>query len=183
MTEDAAEKATWPWWYSSDEERYHGPLYSRADAIMEAWGQDERRPVHIMQAVHASLNTELFDADDVAQKFDEANEEVQDPDGDYFSSQVKSERWQKLADELNARVKAFVRDEGLKAWMFNTRTKGEWVDLSEGALLTLPYAAREILAELAMAFQSGTTYADYVDGQMASLRLALAPPVEAAPAS
>lgn len=122
----------WPWWWSTDEERYHGPCNSRGDAIMEAWADlGGEGAVFIVQATQEhNLNTDLFDGLRLAEMFDDANDEAQDPDGDGIAINAKDGAWENLAKRLNATMAAFVRDQGLTSWAFGDQTASETVDLA-----------------------------------------------------
>ena len=169
--------ADWAWWWSSDEERFHGPCYSRADAIIEAWAEGRRGTIFICQAVHGELCTDLFDADDLQERFDDANEEAQDGEGDALSSGIPPEAWKKLAEGFDRQVKALVRKHGVSAWTFSGQSGIDQVDLSEPHLAMLPTEARELLGELAAGFSPECGYApSYIDTVVADLKEALAPP-------
>lgn len=172
-------EAAWPWWWSADEERYHGPCASRASAIMEAWSDDQMGTIHVCQATQDGLRTSLFDYDRISELFDEANEDMGDPDGDPISEDVKPAEWKKLADSLNHRVEVFIRQQGLKSWAFGKMVNQEAVDLSPGCLLSLPAEARTIVADLATGWASPTGYArEYLAERLDALREALRPPSE-----
>lgn len=164
----------WPWWWSTDEERYRGPCSSRADAIMEAWGDTagETQVVFICQATQeGALHTDIFDGWRVADLFDDQNEEARDPDGDALSADVKQSEWDALAKRLNAQVAAFCRDHGLKSWAFRDQTKREEVDLSVGALVSLPWLTRLAVAELTQALADpAATSVEYFDGLISEVR-------------
>ena len=125
----------WPWWWSMNEERYHGPCDSRADAILEAWAdQAGEGEVFILQATQEqNLCTDIFRGDRLAEMFDDANEEVQDPDGDGLSCDIKDHDWSALATRLNNIMATFIREHGLQSWAFANQTRAEVVNLSVNA--------------------------------------------------
>lgn len=138
----------WPWWWSTDQERFHGPCSSRADALLEAWAE-EADVAFVCQATQANaLCTDIFDGWRLAETFDDCNEESHDPDGDPLSASVSPTKWDALAKRLNVLVAGFVRDSGIKSWAFEDQTKTEEVNLTDGALSSLPPHTRWAIDEL-----------------------------------
>ena len=168
-----AETAAWPWWWSTDEERYHGPYSSRGDAIMEAWAEDQLATIYLCQAEQGDLYSDIFDADLVSERFDDANEEAGDPDGDGIAATFPDKAWDDLAKRLNHVVKSFVREHGKVRWMFSDTTSEESIDLSVGALHTLGIGARYAANELLQAV-SDNAGPDRIAKIVADLRDALA---------
>lgn len=117
------------WWWSRDEERFYGPSHSRADAIMDAWADDAEQGAYVCQAVQGQWHTALFDGDDIAERFDDANEEHSDPDGDGPSCLLDQAGWGKLAEQVNQIVRAAVQRAGTCAWAFASQTPSEWVNI------------------------------------------------------
>lgn len=169
------EACAWPWWWSTDEERYRGPCSSRADAIMEAWAEDTRGSVHVMQAEHGDVNYCLWDASQIAEQFDEANYEMGDPEGDGLSVGFNDGDFEYISKQLEGAVRAMVRKRGVTAYAFARQTCGEWIDLTQPALSALPPEARHILADLAACW-ANDSYEGYVDQQIADLKLVLHKP-------
>lgn len=178
-TTETPKSAAWPWWWSTDEERYHGPSTTRAEALMEAWSNGNTGQVHICQATSGGFNTDLFD--DVAEMFDDANEDRGDPDGDPPSEWIKAVEWMKVAERLNHVFKVFIREQGITSWAFDGMENQEVVDLSVPILTKLPSEAREILADLTTGWASEMPYAQsYFDTRLKELAEVLKP-AEAAP--
>jgi hypothetical protein len=172
MTE--TDKATWPWWWSKDQERYHGPCSDRVDAIMTAWAEDERGPIHVMQAVHDQLNCALYDAGDLAERFDEVNEEAADGDGDPLSEEIPTDGWKAAAKQMEVIIRAAVRKHGVKAWAFGGQTPGEWIDLAQPTLAALPNEAQAILTEIAAGYDPQFGFAEsYIEDEIRRLKVAL----------
>ena len=117
------------WWWSRDEERFHGPAYSRADAIMEAWADDSEQGAFICQAAQGEWRTNIIEADHLQEWFDDANDEHADPDGDPPSTMIPPEKWEALVATLNRAIQTAVRAEGTLAWGFVSQTPSEWVDI------------------------------------------------------
>lgn len=170
--------AAWPWWWSTDEERYHGPCTTRGEAIMEAWSNGNTGMVHICQATRGGFATDLFD--DVAEMFDDANEDRGDPDGEPPSEWIKAEEWKKVAQRLNHIFKVFIREQGITSWVFYGMEGQETIDLSVPVLAKLPADAREILADLVTGWSSEMPFSqNYFDLRLKELAEALNVKVEA----
>lgn len=115
------------WWWSRDDERFHGPAHSKAAAIMEAWADDPDQGTFICQAACGTWRTAILAGDDLAERFDEANEDSADPDGDPPSDGVAD--WEKLATRLYHIVRNAIREKGLTSWAFVDRRPSEWVEI------------------------------------------------------
>lgn len=169
-----AVKCDWPWWWSTDQERYHGPCSSRTDAISEALCEDNFGSVHIMQATHGTLSCDIFDGSEIADAFDNANEEASDGEGDPLSTQIPDEAWAKIAKSVEAQVKVAVYANGVSAWGFSEQTKGEWVELSNPHLAALPPEVRQLFVEAALGFANGWS-GHYIDEIVGRLKVIAAP--------
>lgn len=127
--EPSAAETRLSWWWSRDDERFYGPNYSRADAIMDAWADDPDQGAWICQASPGKWRTEIIDAEWLGEAFDDANEEMSDPDGDGPSHMLTEAEWRKLAKRLNEIVRATIREKGLMAWGFDNQHPSEWVNV------------------------------------------------------
>lgn len=170
--QSSSDTSSWPWWWSHDEECYHGPCHSRSGAIMEAWSDyPEKGYVHLAQAIHGDLRTDIFDSDRLQEQFDEANEEVQDPDGNALSEQIPVKEWSKLAKRFGDLLAETVRQNGVRSWGFTEMTGVETVDLTLPELGSLPADAKSIIAELAMGWSTEFPWSDiYMDDLIGQLK-------------
>ena len=167
----AADQQSWPWWWSTDQERYHGPCSSRSDAIMEAWSEYSEQPAHIIQAEHGEIRCDFVSAGVLAEWFDDANEELADGDSDPLSSGIPDAEWQKLAKTVEGQIRALVHKHGVSAWSFASQTEGEWIDFTQPMISGLPVEVARMIAELASAWASDAHWSpSYVDGQIARIK-------------
>lgn len=159
------------WWWSTDEERYYGPCATRADAILDAFAEGEAGRIHLMQATQDEPHFELWDGEQLAERFDELNEEHCDPDGDPMSTQVPAEEWNSLAARLTAMTRATIRRKGILRWVFGRTQGGEWVDLNRARRAALPEEVLDLLDEIAIGFDPEMGWAEsYLDEQIARLK-------------
>jgi hypothetical protein len=96
---------------------------------MDAWSDDSDQGAFICQATQGAWRSDVIDGDQLAEWFDDANEDHRDPDGDAPSVCMSAEKWQGLADRMNRVLKAAIQQEGLLAWGFTSQTESEWVDI------------------------------------------------------
>lgn len=165
---------TWPWWWSRDEERYAGPFATRHDAIIDAFADGELGSVHVQQAWQAALAVQLFTGAELAERFDEINEDNADPDGDPLSAEIPTERWEALANFLTARMRDTVRSVGVASWAFRSQTNGEWVNLTRARRTALRQEVLDLLDEIAIGLDPEVSWADsYIDEKVAELKLAV----------
>ena len=160
---------TWPWWWSADEERFHGPCSSRSEAIMEAWADDARDALYLCQATKGDLYTDIFDSDRVSAWFDDANEEAGDPDGDGIAASFPDKAWDDLAKRLNRLIASFVREHGVQTWMFSDTASHETLSLAEGVLHTFDAETKMRLGELVDAIRTGSSE-EFVASCLAGLK-------------
>lgn len=135
------------WWWSRDEERFHGPCHSRADAIMEAWADDEDQGAYICQASQGPWRSELFDVDRLAEMFDAANEEGSDPDGDPPSEALSTDQWQAICKRLNNVVRLAIRNIGVMSWGFTEQTGCDYVAIPAAFAMATALRSASKLAE------------------------------------
>jgi len=176
MKEDI--KCDWPWWWSKDQERYKGPCSTRTEAICEALSEDHFGSVHVMQAEHGDLRCDIFDGSEIADAFDNANEEAADGDGDPLSTQIPDTTWAKIAKSVEAQVKTAVYANGVSAWGFSAQSAGEWIELSNPHLAALPPEVRQLLVEAALGFANGWS-GRYIDEIVGRLKVIATPENEA----
>lgn len=169
----------WAWWWSADEERYRGPCDTRGEAIREAWSEGQTGSVFIMQATQNGMRTDIIDDDWLCERFDDANEDYADPDGDPLSAGVKQTEWIKLAEALNHRIAAFVREQGLHSWAFGETARQETVDLAAMGFAALDDESRPILAEIVSCCGSEFTSDGYLQGLLRDLQNILRAPAKA----
>ena len=168
--------AEWPWWWSQDQERYNGPHESRTEAILNAFAEDVTGSIHVMQATHAEISCDLYDAADLADQFDELNAGAADPESAPPSAEIPTASWEALARLIEARVRRIVRERGVLPWAFSGQTPGEWIDLSSPRLSALPVEARHLLEEIAIGFDPEQGFADsYIDEQVRRLKRLVRP--------
>jgi hypothetical protein len=161
LTKPDSGQCDWPWWYSTDQERYNGPCADRAEAIVEASAEwPDTAHVHVMQAVHVKVVTDIFDGDRIAEMFDDANEENADGEGDSLSSEITDKEWSDLAAQCGRLVAGLVRRRGVTAWRFAEQTEGEWIDLRIPLIAGLPRLALDALSDIARARNEGAPLRD-----------------------
>lgn len=170
----------WPWWWSKDEERYSGPFASRHDAIMDAFADGEIGAVHVQQACQDEPRVDLWTGADLAERFDEINEDRGDPEGASLSAEIPEAKWDALASLLTAQARAMVRKQGVTSWAFGGTAGGEWVHLSRARRAALPTEALDLLDEIALGFDPEVGWAEsYVDEKIAELKEAVRRPTKA----
>ena len=142
-----ANTTTWPWWWSADEERFHGPHATRQDAILAAFYQDDGdgplTRVTVLQAIQGPPRCDLWEGDQLAERFDDINEDLADPDRDRaLAEQIPQATWDAMAAQLTAAVQAAVARAGVTPYMFTSSTGPETIDLAGPRLAAagLPYA-------------------------------------------
>lgn len=117
------------WWWSRDDERFRGPCADRAEAIMEAWSDDPDSGAFICRAAQREWRTGIFDGPTFAELFDDANDEIGDPDGDPPSSILADDEWEAVARHAARFLRNTIRQKGSLAWAFANRHPSEWVDI------------------------------------------------------
>ncbi len=169
----------WPWWWSKDEERYHGPFDSRHDAIMDAFADGDADGVHIMQAYQDEPRVELWSGSELADRFDEINEDLADPDGDPLATAIPGAKWDNLAAALTARTRAMIRQPGVTSWALSGSGQAEWINLNRARRAALPAHVLDLLDEIAIGFDPEIGWAEsYIDEKVEQLKLAARAKVE-----
>lgn len=128
--EPSAAEERLSWWWSRDDEHFYGPHHSKADAIMDAWGDDPDQGAYVCRAASGEWRTDIIDEGVIADAFDDVNEESANPEGDPPSTIMDPADWKKLADRLNKTVRAAIREKGLTAWAFAQQYPSDWVDIA-----------------------------------------------------
>lgn len=110
-----AEQSDAPWWHTRDEEHLWGGEASRQAAIDAGINDYDGEPFYICQGKHFRHRTDIFDGGQIADTFDDANDEYAGDENP--SSDWKAEHIAELEAELNAAMAAWVARHGYeKAW-------------------------------------------------------------------
>ena len=151
---------TWYWWAGSDEERYTvGPRSSRAEAISDGITEFAGEPFYIIEAKHGRAHWRIIDADRLAERFDEANEEMADPDGDGLAAEITDAAWNELAERLNNVCEAWGREKSIQVWGFSKSRNAEHFDPTVAhAWAELDAEAREAILHLIDALKTGEAW-------------------------
>ena len=155
---------TWYWWAGSDEERYTvGPCSSRAEAISDGITEFAGEPFYIIEAKHGRAHWRIIDGDYIAERFDNANEEMADPDGDGLSVEIPSAAWDELAERLNNVCEAWGRQKSIHVWGFSESRNAERFDPTVAhAWAELDADARTAILVLIDGLKAGNTWRSHL---------------------
>lgn len=115
----------WKWYWSHDEERYQGQCDTRDQAYEEALASsDPGQTIHVLEATQGTLSAVIFH--DLAERFDERNEDVADPDGYGICDALTNAQWSDLERRLTRAMEDWIKDHNLNrlAWGFG-QTRNE----------------------------------------------------------
>jgi hypothetical protein len=130
-----ATEQVWEWYWSHNEEDYHGPCSSREEAIAEGRYECEAgESFYIAEACRGGLQN--FIGDNLLEWIDDRHYEMSDPDGDPISANIQKAEWNDLQKRLDVASQEWAKANNINRhiWAFRAMRNQE----------TIPAASDEV---------------------------------------
>lgn len=121
------------WWYSQEDERWHGPCPTRDDAIASGRGEYGGEEFMVMEAETSTIDFHI-DVDTWLESLDDFNSDVLDPEGDYFvADRVSAIARRDIEATLRDVVDRWISKHNIDTvgYTFSQRGPKEWIAVDE----------------------------------------------------
>jgi len=123
----------WEWWWSNNEENYHGPCGSREEAIATGFNElGGEGWLFIVEATKSIPGTDIFDFEHVIEEFCDRNEECWGEEGEPVNGHKFKDK-KRLEGMLAATLRNYLRDEGLlTGYSFGETRNAQSINMETG---------------------------------------------------